>query len=122
MASESWLRRAGQERAAMMPECRAGTCWIERPGHLVAVVAAPAGLVEACTWATTLVTTLEVWRDCAAPAWILDRATILREGAIELRLLPGGDVAIRTTRAVRGDRPWSREASPRAATAEEEPQ
>jgi hypothetical protein len=69
-----------------------------------------------------LVTTLEVWRDCAAPAWILDRATILREGAIELRLLPGGDVAIRTTRAVRGDRPWSRGASPRAAAAEEEPQ
>ena len=122
MASETWLRRAGQESAAPMPDCRAATCWLERPGHLVAVVAAPAGLAEACAWATTIVTTLEVWRDCAAPAWILDRATILREGAIELRLLPGGEIAIRTTRSVRGARPWSSGASPRAAAAEEEPQ
>ena len=89
---------------------------------LVAVVAAPAGLAKACAWATTIVTTLEVWRDCAAPAWILDRATILREGAIEVRLLPGGEIAIRTTRSMRGARPWSSGASPRAAAAEEEPQ
>lgn len=119
MASETWLRRAGQARPATMPDCRGGTCWIERQGHLVAVVAAPAGLAEACAWATMLVTTLEVWRDCAAPAWILDRATILREGAIEISLLPGGDIALRTTRAVRGDRPWSSAASPRAAAGEE---
>jgi len=120
MASETWLRRAGQARAAALPDCRRGTCWIERPGHLVAVVTAPAGLAEACAWATALVTTLEVWRDCAAPAWILDRTTILREGGIEVRLLPGGELALRTTRELRGARRWTRGSPPRDAA--DEPQ
>ena len=128
MAAETWLRRAGQARAAAWPpeaggaaqgtDCRAGICWIERDGHLVAVVASSAGLAEACAWATALVTTLEVRRACPAPAWVLDRRAILDAGGIELRLAPGGGLDLRTTRAVRGDRPWAMPAPGSAAPAE----
>lgn len=125
MATETWLRRSGQARPLPWPSgeggggatapspgaeawaCRSGACWIGRPGHLAAVVLSPAGLAEACSFATLLVTTLEVWRRCDAPVLIVDRAAILREGGVEIRLLPGGEVSLLSARAERGERPWS---------------
>jgi competence protein ComEC len=115
MARDTWLRRAGVERAAPWPApgaaasglvCDAAACWIERPGHLAAIVVAPRGLAAACDHATLLVTTLTVWRDCQAPLRIVERAEIMRGGGTEIVLLPDGDVSILHAADRRALRPW----------------
>ncbi|MFO0294899.1 MAG: ComEC/Rec2 family competence protein [Rhodospirillales bacterium] len=127
MARDTWLRRAGQERAAPWPArgtaqaglaCDAETCWLERPGHLVAIVMAPRGLALACAHATLLVTKLSVWRDCPAPLRIVERTEILASGGIDIVLSPDGGVGVTRAADLRAHRPWGMR-RPSAASGED---
>ena len=119
MARDTWLRRAGVETAAPWPAapaagpgvvCRPDICWIEAPGHLAALVTGPRGFAAACSHATFLATTYELWRDCPAPLRIVDRQAISRSGGVEIFLAPDGSVGIRSVAGLRGERPWTRTA------------
>lgn len=113
MARDTWLRRQGVGAAAPWPAapidsggCGAELCWLDRPGHVVAIVTAPRALALACAHATLLVTPLEIWRDCPAPRWIFDRPALRRAGGLTIRLRADGDIEVQTVRATRGARPW----------------
>lgn len=115
MARETWLRRAGVEAAMPWPQgqgadgiaCTAELCWIDRPGHAVALVTGPRGLAIACAHATVVVTTLDLWRDCPAPLRIVARDDILRGAGLEILLMPHGEAVVTTVAAARGTRLWA---------------
>jgi competence protein ComEC len=119
MARETWQRRLGAEMVTPWPrkregelDCAGGLCWVDRPGHRVAIVFAAGRLTEACADATLLVTSHAIWRDCPAPLWLIDRAALTRDGVHAISLLPGGLVRIETLRADRGARAWVRRPDP----------
>jgi hypothetical protein len=114
MARDTWLRRAGQDAPSPWPAatdqgmaCGRDTCWIDRPGHSVALVLAPRGLAEACAHATLLVTPLTLWRDCPAPLLVVERGAIIVERGLEIFLRPDGSVRILGVTTTRGRRPWA---------------
>ncbi len=116
LARETWLRRAGgaQEVAWPPPDdpaagrvCDREGCWIDRDGHLAAIVVGPRGLAEACVHATLLITPLDVWRDCPGPMRIVTRTEVVRSGGLEITLGPDGRVQVWSVDAARGRRPWS---------------
>lgn len=116
MARETWLRRAGGAHEVPWPPpddpatgraCDRDGCWIDRDGHLAAIVVGSRGLAEACIHATLLVTPLDVWRDCPGPMRIVARAEIIRSGGLEITLGPDGRVDVWSLDEARGRRPWS---------------
>ena len=114
LVQETWLRRAGLVAASEWPRgegtplgCTRDLCWVERPGHRVAIVNQARGLATGCREATILVTSLEVWRDCPAPLWMIDRVALRRDGAHALWLGQNGDTRVETVRGTRGVRPWT---------------
>lgn len=114
LVQETWLRRSGLATASEWPRgdgavlgCTRDLCWVERPGHRVAIVSQARGLATGCREATLLITSLDVWRDCPAPLWLIDRTALRRDGAHALWLGAGGAVQIATVRKMRGARPWT---------------
>jgi competence protein ComEC len=126
MARDTWLRRAGGARETPWPPpddpdagrvCDRDGCWIDRDGHLAAIVLAPRGLAQACAYATLLVTTLDVWRDCPGPLRIVQRTDIAHSGGLEITLRAAGEVTTWSVGEARGRRPWSAAQPPSRADA-----
>ena len=110
------LRRAGESEAASFPApgapasdfaCDADGCRLRRAGQVVALVRRPTGLTAACREATVLATPLALRHPCAAPAVVIDRAALARDGGHALRFRPDGSIEVETVRAWRGERPWT---------------
>jgi competence protein ComEC len=116
MARDTWLRRAGGARETAWPPpddpvagrvCDRDGCWIDRDGHLAAIVLSSRGLASACAHATVLITTLDVWRPCPGPLRIVQRADITRSGGLEITLARAGEVRILSVDEARGRRSWT---------------
>lgn len=138
--AEQWLRRSAVEMAHAWPapavsagdpgaafvgagtggvaarrlRCDGYGCLYRHPRGLVALPVDPMALAEDCRAARLLVTLLSVPRACRegreAPALIVDRWSLWREGGHAIRLAESG-IEVATTRAARGERPWVRRAA-----------
>jgi competence protein ComEC len=54
-----------------------------------------------------LATPLALRHPCPAPAVVIDRAALAREGGHALRFEPDGSLRVETVRGWRGERPWT---------------
>jgi competence protein ComEC len=74
---------------------------------VAAIVRRPGGLAAACREATVLATPLALRHPCPAPAVVIDRAALARDGGHALWFARDGSVRVETVRAWRGERPWT---------------
>ena len=115
--AETWLRRAGQDRAAPWPReglspdgglgCDSLGCIYRANGQTVALVLHPAALDEDCARATVVISTIPVrGRRCRRAAVVIDRFDLWRRGAHALWLDAGG-IRVRSVAEASGRRPWT---------------
>ena len=118
-SGEHWLRRAGQAASAPWPpngvRCDRLGCIYEHGAHTVALVRDPRALDEDCGAADLVIAAVPVrWR-CRAPATVIDRFDLWRDGAHAVWFDDDG-VRVRSVNRRRGARPWvaarGRSASP----------
>ena len=113
--TDAWARRGGQDGArkwtasaeerALGLGCTSGLCrWQKGPWH-VALVSDAHRLVEACSHADIVLSTVDTRGRCRGPRLVIDRRDAWRDGAQALWL---DETAVRraTGNAARGDRPW----------------
>ena len=114
--AEIWQRRAGLSAQASFPKegavlegalrCDPLGCLYGKAGQRVAFLVDPRGLWEDCAEATVLISSEPVRRaSCPEPAVLIDRFDLWRNGAYSLRL-EAGEVAVKSVREERGERPW----------------
>lgn len=117
MARDAWLR-AGEraETVATFPppggasadarlRCDGVGCVWRSDHHLVAIARFGDALSEDCRRADVLISLVPVRAPCPAPAAIVDRFALWREGAHAVWLNAEG-VRIASVNGLRGDRPW----------------
>ncbi|MDX1709991.1 MAG: ComEC/Rec2 family competence protein [Rhodovibrionaceae bacterium] len=110
---ELWLRRAAQVRAAQIPadsnvlRCDAIGCVYRRNGVAVSILHDERAVQEDCAIVDAVVASVPVSRyDCGAPAVLVDRFDLWREGGHALWL--GADrIVVKSVRDARGVRPWA---------------
>jgi competence protein ComEC len=121
--AETWARRAGVAsprtwstrapeaealQAAGQLRCDALGCLFQAHGQIVALVNDSRALAEDCAAATVVIALEPVGRGtCPEPRVVIDRFDIWRNGAYALWLSPE-EIVVRSTREVRGERPWVR--------------
>lgn len=107
--SEQWLRADADgrdPRAARGEACDKLGCTARLPdGGALALVSGHAALIEDCSRAKIVVTSLYAPWGCAAPL-VIDRRKLEETGAVTLRL-QGGEAIVQAARAAGEDRPWS---------------
>ncbi len=122
---ETWLRRAGQSRidqarngrgpdpasaSLESPDaslhCDALACVYRRHGRVAALVRDQAAVVEECARADVVVSFVPIRRGCRAPAAVIDRFALWRNGAHAIWLQRGAAPLIEHVAARRGERPW----------------
>ncbi|MBM3536558.1 MAG: ComEC/Rec2 family competence protein [Alphaproteobacteria bacterium] len=116
MTRDTWLRRAGQENAAVWPSsgtsedgrlsCDGAGCLYKTAGHTVAIVRESSALAEDCRVASVVVALIPVRRNCPSAQVVIDRFALWREGGHAVWLEDNGRVRVETVRASRGQRPW----------------
>lgn len=112
---ETWLRRVGQETAAVWPRegsdaglaltCDGLGCIYRAKGQVVALVRRPDALLEDCAMADVIVAVVPVRRRCPSPHTVIDRFDLWRKGGHALWLEEGG-ARVETVNGNRGNRPW----------------
>ncbi len=131
---ETWLRRAGLDRAAPWPRdgpsrdgglgCDDLGCIYRTGGRTVALVRHRAALDEDCAMATVVISAIPVrgrlgWR-CRRGAVVIDRFDLWRRGAHALWLDAGG-IRVRSVAETSGRRPWTPHARRRFARGRDRP-
>ncbi len=106
-----WLLRDGDKRevqaARVSARCDAEGCVaLAKDGRLIALSLRPGALLEDCARANIVIAAVPVRRDCLAPELIMDRFTLLRNGATALTFTNDG-IHVETVAGERGKRPWS---------------
>ena len=110
-AAEQWLRSDADGRvpkSVMRKEaCDATGCVARLPdGRPVSLVLDQAAFAEDCLRAAILVTPLLAPTGCAA-GLVIDRESLRGTGAVSLKMMADGTLAMHTARAQDEDRPWS---------------
>ncbi len=82
-----------------------GRCFYAANGRRVALITAEAGLPVPCDAVDAIVAQVPAGFQCRPQIPVVDRIDSWRQGAIALWLEPGG-IAVESTNASRGDRPW----------------
>ena len=111
-----WLRRQGQKQdRAPWPKtgpsadgrlsCDVEGCVYRAGGRVVALAYGEGALAEDCWLADVVVSLVPVRMSCPAPAGLIDRFDLWRQGGHAL-WLNGDKVRIETVNGVRGERPW----------------
>lgn len=115
-ARETWLRRSALadaesfwptqgEGAGGMLRCDDLGCVYRVDGQIVAIASSANALLDDCRLAEVVISLVPIPRPCPAAQTIIDRTDLTRRGAHAL-WLRGGNVEVRSTDGVRGDRPW----------------
>ncbi|MCK6454657.1 MAG: ComEC family competence protein [Alphaproteobacteria bacterium] len=122
---ETWLRRAGQSRveqarsgrgpdpasasfesAEASLDCDALACVYRRQDRVAALVRDQAAVAEECVRADVVVSLVPIRRGCRAPAAVVDRFALWRNGAHAIWLERDAAPLIEHVAAGRGERPW----------------
>jgi competence protein ComEC len=116
--AKTWLRRAGRDGesgrlwpregsgAAGRLNCDALGCIYRAAGQVVALVEDGRALADDCRLASVLISLEPVRQDCGAPAVVIDRFDLWRDGGHVL-WLDAGLVQIERVTDWRGERPWA---------------
>ena len=115
-----WLRRAALEAAspwpgpraklppephAVMLSCDGLGCLYSAGGKVIALVSDIAALDEDCAMADVVISTIPVRQHCRAPALVIDRLDLWRNGAHAL-WIGKQKIRVQSVNGQRGDRPW----------------
>ncbi|MBM3567951.1 MAG: ComEC/Rec2 family competence protein [Alphaproteobacteria bacterium] len=123
-AVQTWLRRAGEDRALPWPRggvsadgrlrCDIEGCVWRTEGRVVALPRTARAVEEDCRMAEIVVTALPVRGRCPSARLVIDGEDLRRRGAHALWLGAGGP-RLESVGDWRGTRPWAREVPPEAA-------
>jgi competence protein ComEC len=116
--AKTWLRRAGRGQGSGRSWPRQGSgadgrlncdalgCIYRAEGQVVALVEDGRALADDCLLASVLISLEPVRRDCGAPALVIDRFDLWRDGGHVL-WLDAGLVRVERVTDWRGERPWA---------------
>jgi competence protein ComEC len=115
LASETWLRRAGQgesdrwprqgEGAGGLLSCDSLGCFYRQAGHNVALAWSTEALLEDCAEADLVISLEPVRKPCPSAKRVIDRFDLWRQGGHAIWLRPDS-IVIETVAERRGNRPW----------------
>ena len=116
---QSWIEREGEHGYDDWPEengpqkntpisCGAEACIYKAKGHLVSFIRNYSALARDCAAADIVISNLYILREqCPKPPLLLDRKSMLQDGAQALYFKEDGSVFVSTAHAQRGHRPWT---------------
>jgi len=114
LATETWLRRAGQSESDPWPSqgegagglltCDSLGCFYRQAGHVVALAWSTEALLEDCAEADLVISLEPVRKPCPSAKRVIDRFDLWRQGGHAIWLRPDA-IEIETVAARRGARP-----------------
>jgi competence protein ComEC len=115
LATETWLRRAGQSESDRWPSqgegagglltCDSLGCFYRRADHIVALAWSTEALLEDCHQADLVISLEPVREPCPSAQRVIDRFDLWRQGGHAIWLRPGL-IEVATVAERRGNRPW----------------
>jgi competence protein ComEC len=115
LATETWLRRAGQSGSDRWPSqgegagglltCDSLGCVYRQAGHKVALAWSTEALLEDCAGADLVISLEPVRKLCPSAKRVIDRFDLWRQGGHAIWLRPDS-IAIETVAERRGHHPW----------------
>jgi competence protein ComEC len=115
LATETWLRRAGQSESDRWPSqgegagglltCDSLGCLYRQAGHNVALAWSTEALLEDCAEADLVISLEPVRKPCPSAKRVIDRFDLWRQGGHAIWLRPGF-IEVETVAERRGNRPW----------------
>jgi len=115
LATETWLRRAGQSESDHWPSqgegagglliCDSLGCFYRRADHIVALAWSTEALLEDCHEADLVISLEPVREPCPSARRVIDRFDLWRQGGHAIWLRPGL-IEVETVAERRGNRPW----------------